>query len=392
MIGGRTTHKGLFRGVWSLLFALAFCALRAQSGEVVEAVVVYGDQKLIEDEEALTDVELSMMLDSLCTLDPAPKDLIRDLRLFLRIRKMDEEQMVSLIDSLFELDTVPYALVNEINLYVDQLPTKSEVEESPVLAWSDRTFEPGSEVYGAWNITNPNAYGLDLSSTDTLLQVRLRDEDGLCGFSMPVPPVLTSRFGWRDGRSHNGIDLDLEVWDTVRSAFPGVVRFADKFGGFGRLVVVRHFNGLETYYAHLHRIKVRPGDEVDVGEPIGLGGSSGHSTGSHLHFETRFKGVPFDPSHMIDLTSGELLCDTLVLKRGRTSFSAYPKGTRFHTVAKGEHLSAIADQYGVPLNALCSLNGIPRRARLRVGQRLMVLRPDAAERFAELRVPVSLGR
>ena len=156
--------------------------------------------------------------------------------------------------------------------------------------------------------------------------------------------------------------------------------------------MVRHFNGLETYYAHLHRIKVKPGEEVEAGESLGLGGSSGHSTGSHLHFETRFKGVPFDPSHMIDLTTGELLCDTLVLKRTRTSFAAYPKGTRFHTVAKGEHLSAIADQYGVPLDALCSLNGLSHRSRLRVGQRLMVLRADAAERFAETRPPTSVGR
>lgn len=377
-------------------FILSFLgqAADAQSAqpEVVSAVVVYGDEKLIEDDEALTDEQLSSMLDSLCTLDPAPKHLIRDLRLFLRIRRMDEVQMVSLIDSLFELDTVPYALVNEINLYVDQLPTRAEVDESSVLAWSERTTEPGAEIYGEWRTDNPNAYGMDLSAADTILQVRLRDAGGLCGFHMPVPPVVTSRFGWRDGRSHNGVDLDLEVWDTVRSAFPGVVRFADKFGGFGRLVVVRHFNGLETYYAHLHRIKVKAGEEIEAGDLVGLGGSSGHSTGSHLHFETRFKGVPFDPSHMIDLTTGELLCDTLVLKRTRTSFAAYPKGTRFHTVAKGEHLSTIADHYGVPLQALCELNGIPRRACLRVGQRLMVLRADAAERFAETRPSLSQGR
>ena len=81
-----------------------------------------------------------------------------------------------------------------------------------------------------------------------------------------------------------------------------------------------------------------------------------------------------------------------MLKRGRTSFSAYPKGTRFHTVGKGEHLSAIADQYSVPLDALCSMNGLSRRTRLRVGQRLMVLRADAAERFVEMRAPASLGR
>src|SRR6187200_1588263 len=132
-----------------LLASLLSGPALAQGGqpEVVSAVVVYGDEKLIEEDEALTDQQLSYMLDSLCTLDPAPQHLIRDLRLFLRIRRMDEGQMVALIDSLFELDTVPYALVNEINLYVDQLPTRAEVDNSSVLAWSDRTIEPGSEIY-----------------------------------------------------------------------------------------------------------------------------------------------------------------------------------------------------------------------------------------------------
>lgn len=368
-----------------VLSSISFCTAFAQapSSEIVEAVVVYGDHKLIEQDEVLTDEELSTMLDSLCTLDPAPQDLIRDLRLFQRIRRMDQSQMITLIDSLFELDTVPYALVNEINLYADQMPTRQAVEESGVQAWSHHVHEPGFELYGEWNTVSPNAYGVELSSADSILQLRLCDPGQDCGFSMPVPPIITSRFGYRDGRNHNGIDVDLEVWDTVRAAFPGVVRFAGTYGGFGRLVVVRHFNGLETFYAHLHRIKVAPGAEVDAGELVGLGGSSGHSTGSHLHFETRFKGMPFDPSRMIDLTTGELLGDTLVLVRTRSSFSAYPKGARFHTVAKGEHLSAIADQYGVPLDALCSLNGLSQRARLRVGQRLMVLCSVSSSHLAE---------
>lgn len=359
-------------------------AAQAQDpSEVVSAVVVYGDSKLIEEQEALTDERLASLLDSLCTLDPAPQDLIRDLRLYQRIRRMDQHEMVLLIDSLFELDTVPYALVNEINLYVEQLPTKAEVDRSPLLAWSDRRAEPGAELYGEWNTVNPNAYALVLSARDTLVQVRLTDPMAANSFCMPVPPVVTSRFGWRNGRAHNGIDLDLEVWDTVRSAFSGVVRFAGTFGGFGRLVVVRHYNGLETFYAHLHRIKVKSGDVLEAGEFVGLGGSSGHSTGSHLHFETRFKGVPLDPSHLIDFANGTLLCDTLVLKRTRSSFTAYPKGTRFHTVAKGEHLSSIASQYGVPLEALCGLNGIGQRCRLRVGQRLMVAPNDVAQRLAQ---------
>lgn len=342
--------------------------------DTVSAVVVYGDELLLEAEEALSDDRLDHLLDSLCTLDPAPEDLIGDLRLFKRIRGMDIDQMVVLIDSLFQLDTVPYALINEINLYASNMPSQSAVDLASLLPWSNTNVEPGQEVYGAWNTTNPNAYGPELSQKDTVVLVQLTN--GPCGFSMPVPPVVTSRFGWRDGRPHNGVDLDLEVGDPVRSAFPGVVRFAGTFGGFGRLVVVRHYNGLETYYAHLQRLKVKSGDVLEAGEAVGLGGSSGHSTGSHLHFEVRFKGVPIDPSHMIAFMEGELLCDTLVLKKTRWSFAAYPMGTQFHTVGKGEHLYAIAEHYGTSINALCELNGITRKARLRVGQRLMVSAPE----------------
>ena len=373
---------------WMLVAVALACAaavpVRAQTptGEVVEAVVTYGDDKLIEQEEALTDERLASMLDSLCTLDPAPRDLIRDLRLYQRIRRMDEFDMVFLIDSLFDLDTVPYALVNEINLYVDRMPSRAEVDRSHVLAW-DRNAMPGMDIYGHWSDRDPNARAVGLAAIDTVLQLKLSGDGPGEAFQVPVPPVVTSRYGWRDGRNHNGIDLDLEVWDTVRAAFPGVVRFASTCGGFGRLVVVRHYNGLETFYAHLHRIKVKPGDRVSSGQLVGLGGSSGHSTGSHLHFETRFCGVPIDPAHLIDFTTGQLLCDTLVLKHTRNTFAAYPKGTRFHTVAKGEHLSTIAQEYGVPIDALCGLNGISSRTRLRVGQRLMVLPSDPADRYAQ---------
>ena len=349
--------------------------------------MVYGDSKLLDTDEALSDEELNFLLDSLCTLDDAPADLIRDLRLFQRIRHMDTDQMVVLIDSLFDLETVPYALVNEINLYVDQLPSQVEVDGSTMLAWSCDTRTPGSEMHGGWITTNPTGYETIPLDLDTVVQVQLTDPSSACGYRMAVPPILTSRFGWREGRTHNGVDLDLEVWDTVRTVFPGVVRFAGTYGGFGRLVVVRHFNGLETFYAHLHRIKVKAGDEVDAGQLVGLGGSSGHSTGSHLHFEARYKGMPLDPAHIIDLTNGELLCDTLVIKRTRTGYKAYPKGTRFHTVARGEHLSAISANYGVPIESIRYLNGLPERPRLRVGQRLMVLPTALGDRFVDAAKP-----
>lgn len=357
---------------WTLfgLGALLFRPLHAQEETVSEALVMYGDDRLVENDEPLSDDRLTRMIDSLCALDPAPQELIQELRLFRRIRTMDEEAIVALVDSLFELEEVPYALVNEINLHIAQMPSQQDVDAEDVLPWTAFSCEPGNELYGAWNTTNPNAYGPVPDPKDDLVLLQLTREN--CDFSMPVCGTLTSRFGWRDGRPHNGVDIDLDVWDTVCAAFPGVVRFAGTAGGFGRLVVVRHYNGLETFYAHLHRLKVRPGDEVEAGDLIGLGGSSGHSTGSHLHFEVRFKGVPVDPAKLVDVENGSLLCDTLVLQRTRWSYAAYPRGTRFHTVGKGEHLYAIAEQYGVSIDDLCTLNGISPRYRLRAGQRLLV--------------------
>lgn len=387
-------YRTVERLVKPLLLGLAvacFGPARADLGgtdttriDTVSALVVYGDDKLLAEDEVMSDERLDRVLDSLCTLDPAPEDLIRDLRLFQRIRGMDLDAMVLLIDSLFDLETVPYALINEINLYANNMPARAAVEGAQLLAWSTTNVEPGGDLYGAWNAVNPNAYGPELSARDTVLLLKLTE--GPCGFRMPVPPVVTSRFGWRDGRPHNGIDLDLAVWDPVQSAFPGVVRYAGTFGGFGRLVVVRHYNGLETYYAHLHRLKVKSGDVVDAGSVIGLGGNSGHSTGSHLHFEVRFKGMPVDPAHLIAFDQGELLCDTLVLHRTRAGFAAYPKGTRFHIVEKGEHLYAIADRYGIAIGSLCEINGITKRTRLRIGQQLMVSTPARRSDLAEMRV------
>lgn len=360
------------------LCLLLWCApVRAQSGgmgfhgDTVTALVMYGDETLSEGESLSSD-RLDAMLDSLCALPDPPADLLRDLALYKRIHTMNEEQLVALIDSLFELDVVPYALVNEINLYTAQMPTQADVDGSELLAWSSDPRATTCGPYADWNTLHVHSAVPANSATDSLLMVRLVHPEQFCGFQMPVKGVLTSRFGWRDGRPHNGVDLDLQVWDPVTSAFPGVVRFAGVQGGYGRVVAVRHYNGLETYYAHLHRLKVKSGDVVDAGDVIGLGGSSGHSSGSHLHFEVRYRGVPMDPARLIDLSNGELHTDTLVLKRTRASYAAYPKGTRFHTVTKGDHLYAIADQYGISVQALCDLNGISRRSILKVGQQLLV--------------------
>ena len=337
------------------------------------AVVMYGNHQLFDRREALSEEELNTIVDSLSGLPSTPPELIEEIQLYLRIRRMNYDEMVNLVDSLFDQDTIPYALINEVNLYMSYAQFEMNTDHLLTVPWEMDAEHPAGHVYAdQWNTVTPNCYGRELWQEDTVLMLKLVDPYRDAGFSMPIEGVVTSRFGWRNGRNHNGIDIDLEVWDPVKTAFPGEVRYVGYAGGWGRLVVVRHHNGLETYYAHLHRYKCKVGDSVEAGDVIGLGGSSGRSSGSHLHFEVRFKGIPLDPSHLISWKENELVCDTLVLRKTRWAYATYPKGTHMHTVSSGEHLHGIAQRYGTTVNRLCELNGISRRKYLRVGQQLMV--------------------
>lgn len=135
------------------------------------------------------------------------------------------------------------------------------------------------------------------------LTVPLNKDIDVTGYVAPVKGKLVSAFGYRPrfGRMHRGVDLDLNVGDTVVAAFDGRVRIT-KFErrGYGYYVVLRHDNGLETVYGHLSRFLVKPDQYVKAGQPIALGGNTGRSTGPHLHFETRFMGIALNPASIID--------------------------------------------------------------------------------------------
>ncbi len=205
-------------------------------------------------------------------------------------------------------------------------------------------------------------------------------------FSMPVRGRVTSNFGPRHRRFHNGIDLKLTTGEPVKSVFDGKVRIAQYSKSYGYVVVVRHYNGIETLYAHLSKLKVKEGDKVDSGTIIGLGGSTGRSTGPHLHFEVRYMGHPIDPSEMIDFVyTKNLKSHTFTVPKAyfmsstpyqnsHSSDNTYASssGSKQHTVRRGDTLSKIARRYGTSVNQLCRLNGISSRSTLRVGQRLKV--------------------
>ena len=189
------------------------------------------------------------------------------------------------------------------------------------------------------------------------------------------------------------MDLPLVSGSPVYAAFDGRVRVSRYVSGFGNLVVIRHENGLETFYAHLNRRDVERNDWVSAGDVIGLGGSTGRSTGPHLHFETRYKGFAFDPQWLINFETGELRHRFFMLKRSYfTPYSSYEQdfedefrnleedriedaekaAMKYVTIKAGDTLSKIAAANGTTVSALCRLNGISADTVLRIGRRLRV--------------------
>ena len=231
-------------------------------------------------------------------------------------------------------------------------------------------FIPAFHLYGNWDTDAIFHKDLDpLNWNDT---ITLQLTHSPCDNAMPVCGDVNSPFGPRRGRMHYGVDLDLESGDPVVAAFEGMVRIARAHRTYGNVIVLRHANGLETLYAHLSRIDVAPGAVVEAGEAIGLGGSTGRSTGNHLHFEVRYLGQPIDPQRLFDVGEGHLYSDALTLHKG--SFAGLGKSikplAKYHVVRKGDTLSAIARRSGTSVKTLCRINKISTRTTLRIGRKL----------------------
>jgi len=240
---------------------------------------------------------------------------------------------------------------------------------------SEKLYTPDSLIVFSekWDTVNIFAYGnIDYKrALDTFAIPILVGDTGK--FVIPVPGYKQSGFGWRWGQMHNGIDLDLKTGDTVVSVFDGVVRFAGwNNGGYGNLVIVRHFNGLETYYAHLSSLNCTDNQRVCSGECIGYGGRTGRAYGPHLHFEIRFKDNPFDPEWLVDFESKKLKTDILYLMPEKFGHVKELAGANYHVVSSGDSLWGISRRYGVSINYVCSLNGITENTTLNIGQKLRV--------------------
>lgn len=294
------------------------------------------------------------------------------------------------------------APVDRKNKAVEQMALKNIVER-------ENLDNPSSDLYEEWENRRTHA------------TYRLPDnyKIDLRGFCMPTTSrVVTSNFGARWGRQHKGLDIKVYIGDTIRAAFSGkirIVRYEPK--GYGKYVVIRHNNGLETVYGHMSAQLVRENQVVRAGQPIGLGGNTGRSTGSHLHFETRLCGVALNPALMFDFKNQDVTGDFYTYRRstnaresvqatqmrGRNDQHGYTREdvqgskkaatvskapaaptaetkekptasikaeTRWYKVGNGDTVESVAEKNGISVETLCRLNRIGRYSKLTSGSLL----------------------
>lgn len=188
-------------------------------------------------------------------------------------------------------------------------------------------------------------------------------------FTLPIYGKLFRGFTY----SHKGLDIKLNKGDTVVAAFDGVVRYAKyNRGGFGNLVIIRHYNGLETYYGHLSKINVKINQIVKSGESIALGGSSGRSRGPHLHFEVRYKDLPLDPLRMIDFDNKKLISNNFPVTKRVFYPNDFVPNALVIRIKKGDTVGKLANKYHTSIKEICAMNKIKPTTTLKVGRQIRV--------------------
>lgn len=253
-----------------------------------------------------------------------------------------------------------------------------EAQEFASHLYDEDEQEPELDIYAeGWESDKVNAYRDAVIPNTQVLDVSK--------YHMPIIGRVTSRYGYRPRfrRMHYGIDLGLSVGDTVKAAFSGKVRLTKyERGGYGFYVILRHDNGMETVYGHLSRFLVKPDQRIEAGQPIALGGSTGHSTGPHLHFETRFMGIAINPEAIFDFENQTTHTDTYTFNKNSYSKSRNyaPKSRKSssrsygstHKVRQGETLGGIAARYGTTVAKLQRLNGLGKSTNIRAGKSIRV--------------------
>lgn len=287
------------------------------------------------------------------------------------------------------------------NLLANQVNVGHSISVTPTIDYLnyDEEEEPEGDIYEeGWNSNMVNCYA-NVNVPQTVVI------KGLDKFAMPCPGYVTSPYGYRKRfhRQHKGVDLKVQIGDTIYAAFDGRVRLTKyEAKGYGKYVVVRHTNDLETVYGHLSRFLVENDQYVKAGDPIALGGNTGRSTGPHLHFETRYMGYAINPMAIFDFANQTTHTDTYTFdkrtytqarnyspeanaeyakayvserqNRATSNTSQRSSKSRSKTVSvkKGDSLSRIAARNNTTVARLCKLNGLKSSTKIQPGQRLRV--------------------
>ncbi|MBQ5620192.1 MAG: peptidoglycan DD-metalloendopeptidase family protein [Alistipes sp.] len=372
-----------------VLTAFAFVAVAQQNpadtvaDHDINQTIDLSSQARLKAEEAAEQAKIDSLTKLVTPEQAARIDSIVAMRLRLARKRIES---VPAIDSLAVLDTLPSGddavqVVLFANSTWKYIRNRAVQKDSTIFEkyWDNEKLFPYKDV--------------EYSSLPKSLVIDLVDSTN--GYHTPYKPSpIRSRYGPRRGRAHQGVDLALKAGEPIYATFSGRVRVSQyNKGGYGNLVIIRHDNGLETFYGHLSERMVEPNQWVEAGQVIGLGGSTGRSTGPHLHFETRYYGQSFDPERLIDFKSGTLCRETFLLKR--SYFSIYSRAgqdfedeianeeqdkkeqaereaMRYHKIRSGDTLGAIARKYGTTVSNICRLNGIKSTTILRIGRTLRV--------------------
>ena len=349
----------------------------------IHETIDLSSQARMKAEEAAEQAKIDSLTKLVTPEQAARIDSIVAMRLRLARKRIES---IPAIDSLAVLDTLPSGddavqVVLFANSTWKYVRNRAVAKDSTIFEkyWDTEKLFPYKDV--------------EYSSLPKSLVIDLVDSTN--GYHTPYKASPNrSRYGPRRGRAHQGVDLVLKAGEPIYATFSGRVRISQyNKGGYGNLVIIRHDNGLETFYGHLSERMVEPNQWVEAGQVIGLGGSTGRSTGPHLHFETRYYGQSFDPERLIDFKSGTLCRETFLLKR--SYFSIYSRAgqdfedeianeeqdkkeqeereaMRYHKIRSGDTLGAIARKYGTTVNNICRLNGIKPTTILRIGRTLRV--------------------